>query len=462
MNLFIETSSKTKVIFLNYLNEPKVNFFLTMKHRKSLILHVFGLFLLQFFLWGESWAQHVVNNGAGIVVSDGAYVVICGSFYNLNDGVSDGKVDLDGTVIVKRNWINNANNEVMVSAGSGHVGKVIMDGVVNQYIAGNHPTLFENLVLENAKKTLNITDCKVYDTLFVDAVLDLNSRKIKLLNSNPTALTHIGKYIQSETNSLEGLGEVEWFIGQETGSYKLPFGSGFDSIADVAVLLTTKSPGSPAGGSISFATYPVGCQNVPLPAAVDQLDRGHEFIADRYWLAEPFYTDKPEVDLVLQYREQDINPECNSGLNEPEMKAIRYNSDELRWDDMDSAGTTDADANKCYVGSVSPENFFGPWCLVSDSWNWEVFFPNAFTPNGDGTNDFFSPVGHNLDKLEIKMYIYDRWGGLIFEMNSMDNPWDGKHRLSKKKCPQGIYTWVFFVKDFAGKEYNYKGIVALI
>ncbi|HPB24245.1 MAG TPA: gliding motility-associated C-terminal domain-containing protein [Bacteroidales bacterium] len=433
-----------------------------MKYCKQLTLHVFGVFLLQFFLYVESQAQHVVNNGAGIVVSDGAHVVICGSFFNLNDGVSDGKLDLDGTVIVKRNWINKANNEVMVSAGSGPVGKVIMDGSVNQYVSGTHSTLFENLVLKNAKKTLDITGCKVNDTLFVDAILDLNSRKIKLLSSNPAALTHISKYIQSETNSLEGLGEVEWYIGQETGSYKLPFGSGFDSTADVSVVLTTTSPGSPAGGSISFATYPVVCQNVPLPAAVDQLDRGHEFVADRYWLAEPFYSDKPEVDLVLQYREQDINPECNSGLKEMEMKAIRYNPDIFSWDDMDPAGTTDADANKCYVGSVSPENFFGSWCLVSDSRNWEIFFPNAFTPNSDGTNDFFSPIGQNLDKLEIKMYIYDRWGGLIYEMNTLDSPWDGKHRLSKKLCPQGIYTWVFFVKDFDGKEYNYKGIVALI
>jgi gliding motility-associated-like protein len=53
-----------------------------------------------------------------------------------------------------------------------------------------------------------------------------------------------------------------------------------------------------------------------------------------------------------------------------------------------------------------------------------IYFPNAFTPDGDGVNDFFGPVGQDIDQFE--MTIFDRWGNEIFRTTDMRIMWDGR------------------------------------
>lgn len=64
--------------------------------------------------------------------------------------------------------------------------------------------------------------------------------------------------------------------------------------------------------------------------------------------------------------------------------------------------------------------------------------PNAFTPNGDGHNDFFAPIrlGPSVSLKEFR--IYNRWGELV---HSAAEPWDGK--LNGKEQPAG--TFVYYV-----------------
>lgn len=436
-----------------------------MKKQKTISIFPFSFLLLLILISTKGFSQNtinLVNNGAQIVIKEGANVIIDGNYYNKNDGTFDGKINLDGNLVLSRNWVNLANNEVMTSAGVGPVGNVIMNGVIKQYIEGSHPTLFENLVLKNSKKLLGISNCKVNDTLVIAAILNLNTHRIKLLKSSPSAIKYVSNYILGETNSLEGLGEVEWYIGQDTDTYVVPFGSGYEATSDLSVTLSTKSPGSPSGGSIVFATYPTGCQNVPLPSVVYELDRSYEYIADRYWIIDALYDEKPETDLIFQYRTTDINEGCNGGLQESEIQAIRYNPIMRTWKDMAPRGYSNPGEHKFYIKGISPEDFYAPWCLVEDPMPWEIFFPNAFTPNGDGTNDFYAPVGLNLDQLDLKMYIYNRWGNLVYVMEDINSPWDGTTGKSDKICPEGIYAWILFLKDSEGMDHTYKGIVTLV
>lgn len=53
-----------------------------------------------------------------------------------------------------------------------------------------------------------------------------------------------------------------------------------------------------------------------------------------------------------------------------------------------------------------------------------IYFPNAFTPDGDGVNDFFGPVGHYIT--EFEMSIFDRWGNEVFRTMDMTIMWDGR------------------------------------
>ncbi len=410
----------------------------------------------------NSTGQNVVNNGGKIVVREGANVIIGGNYINKNDGVNDGIVNLDGNIILKRNWVNLANNDVLVSVGTSLVGNVIMNGTLNQYIEGTHSTLFENLKIKNSKKILNVTDCRVHDTLFVDAVLDLNTHRLKILNQKPIGIDYLSNYIYSETNTNEGLGEIDWQIGSQINSYTVPFGSGYSNSSDLAVTINTKTSGFPTNGSIRFATYPTDCQNVPYPPDVFQLDRSFEYVADRFWNIDPIYDTKPDVGIQLHYLSQEVNQSCNNGLHEVSMQAIRYNTLQHTWDDVVPMGTSYPGEQKFMIDYVSSQNFYAPWCLVSEVIDWEIFFPNAFTPNGDGTNEYFSPIGYNLDKLSFTMYIYNRWGGLVYVMDDINKPWNGTTGTSGKLCLQGVYSWIMFLTDGDGMKHKYSGIVTLI
>lgn len=65
------------------------------------------------------------------------------------------------------------------------------------------------------------------------------------------------------------------------------------------------------------------------------------------------------------------------------------------------------------------------------------FIPNTFTPNGDGTNDTWMPVGNNIGYYD--MYVFDRWGGVIFHSTEVNNGWDGK--LNGQVVPNEVYAF---------------------
>lgn len=406
--------------------------------------------------------QNLVNNGATIVVNNGAYVVISGNYLNNNDGAQDGQVSLDGNIILKRNWINNANNEVLINVGSGNTGNVIMNGSLIQSIGGNHSSIFENLILRGSDKILNVTDSKVNDTLTISAILDLNKNKIKILNPNPSGIKYLNGCIISETNSDEGLGEVEWYIGSNQKTYNLPFGSRYSNYNNLNFSLTTKTSGDPSDGSISFATYPTDCENLPFPSEVMALDRESQYILDRFWHIYPNYSTNPDVDMVFSYMQEDIAANCNPGLVETKLKAIRWNNILNTWSDFLPSGQVYPMDDKLELKNVSAGDFYAPWCLVSEITDYTIYIPNAFTPNGDNDNDVFGPVGYNLDNATLTMYIYDRWGKLIYTMEDINKPWNGTYENTKKPCELGIYTWVMFFKSPDGINHSSTGIVTLV
>lgn len=66
-----------------------------------------------------------------------------------------------------------------------------------------------------------------------------------------------------------------------------------------------------------------------------------------------------------------------------------------------------------------------------------LYFPNAFTPNGDGRNDSFRPVIFNLHDFRWK--IFNRFGQLVFETKEPAKGWDG--RLNGQLQNAGVYIW---------------------
>jgi len=92
------------------------------------------------------------------------------------------------------------------------------------------------------------------------------------------------------------------------------------------------------------------------------------------------------------------------------------------------------------------------------------FMPNAFSPNNDGNNDLFGPKGLGINNDYYNLYIYNRWGELVFETNDINILWDGTSISSKNMCPQGVYTWVVLLRNHGGTQhlFRFTGSVTLL
>lgn len=73
--------------------------------------------------------------------------------------------------------------------------------------------------------------------------------------------------------------------------------------------------------------------------------------------------------------------------------------------------------------------------------------PNVFTPNFDGINDYFRPGPYNFVE-KINLYIYDRWGVLVFTTENPDINWDGRNMENNKMVPDGVYFYVCDVYEY--------------
>ena len=87
----------------------------------------------------------------------------------------------------------------------------------------------------------------------------------------------------------------------------------------------------------------------------------------------------------------------------------------------------------------------------------DLAFPSAFTPNGDGRNDFFSPSFVRISTYSI--IIFNRWGGKVFSSEDIYSPWDGT--VGGKPAEGGVYVYYasYSVDGISFKEK--RGIVTL-
>ncbi len=73
--------------------------------------------------------------------------------------------------------------------------------------------------------------------------------------------------------------------------------------------------------------------------------------------------------------------------------------------------------------------------------------PNVFTPNGDGKNDFFVPLGSNsgnpkANVSRVDMTIINRWGKTMYTTTDPEINWDGKNQNNNQECVSGVYYYV--------------------
>lgn len=90
---------------------------------------------------------------------------------------------------------------------------------------------------------------------------------------------------------------------------------------------------------------------------------------------------------------------------------------------------------------------------------YRIMLPNAFTPNGDGNNDFFRPRMLGLTK--VRLNIYNTWGEVIFSTDDLETKgWDGM--VKGKRAENGNYIYKLIGLSFNGLKVERDGIFALM
>lgn len=96
------------------------------------------------------------------------------------------------------------------------------------------------------------------------------------------------------------------------------------------------------------------------------------------------------------------------------------------------------------------------------------YIPNAFTPNGDGHNDFF--FGQGIGIVEYEMFIFDRWGNRIYYCKVSDLPqtlpcmWSGTVDGSSSDVvvQEDVYVWKVKLTNVFMKDFTYTGTVTVV
>jgi gliding motility-associated-like protein len=81
--------------------------------------------------------------------------------------------------------------------------------------------------------------------------------------------------------------------------------------------------------------------------------------------------------------------------------------------------------------------------------------PNGFSPNGDGINDFF--VVPELDSIQGKLVVWNRWGDIVYQSDYYQNDWNGTCLgpmcLGEERLPEGTYFFQIDVKGITQEGY---------
>ncbi|MBK7553793.1 MAG: gliding motility-associated C-terminal domain-containing protein [Flavobacteriales bacterium] len=90
-----------------------------------------------------------------------------------------------------------------------------------------------------------------------------------------------------------------------------------------------------------------------------------------------------------------------------------------------------------------------------------VYVPNAFTPDGDGINDTFGPLGQGISDKDFAFTVFDRWGEAIFKTNDPATWWEGTS--GGTQAMQGVYAWRLDLVDrYRNLDRQYYGHVTLV
>ncbi|MBU3664099.1 MAG: gliding motility-associated C-terminal domain-containing protein [Bacteroidetes bacterium] len=88
------------------------------------------------------------------------------------------------------------------------------------------------------------------------------------------------------------------------------------------------------------------------------------------------------------------------------------------------------------------------------------FFPNIFTPNGDGINDCL-PLNSLTKFNNINFIVFNRWGNKVFETSDSNLCWNGEG-INGEKLSEGVYFFILEGKTNCNRDLSINGTITII
>ena len=89
-----------------------------------------------------------------------------------------------------------------------------------------------------------------------------------------------------------------------------------------------------------------------------------------------------------------------------------------------------------------------------------LFYPNSFSPDGDGCNDCWGPAGEEILTDGYLMKIYNKEDKLLFETDDFFKLWNGK--VNNETCPIDYYYFIVKYQTINGEKHKDSGMFQLI
>lgn len=92
--------------------------------------------------------------------------------------------------------------------------------------------------------------------------------------------------------------------------------------------------------------------------------------------------------------------------------------------------------------------------------NTDIYIPNTFSPNNDGTNEIFKPITFNISEKGYALMIFNRWGEQLYKTVDLESGWNGEYL--GEKVPPGVYVWRITYLDHHGEAKSLMGHVNVL
>lgn len=172
-----------------------------------------------------------------------------------------------------------------------------------------------------------------------------------------------------------------------------------------------------------------------------------------YWVNGKFNDcDASDTIIITKFQEQNFNLGPDTSICKGSNLILRIDSfnGELLWQGEYQVLEFYVDEQGLYYvkGMDKCITYWDSIMVTNKDCDCNVFFPNAFTPNGDDLNNDIAPI-INCDFQNYQLFIYNRWGELIFSSSHYGETWDGTTRGTPVQSGAYFYILSF---DTIGNE----------